>query len=150
MLEIASKLCEDEKYMEAVKQYDKILQIESDNIVAIIDYGVTLQNLGQYNEALAMYEMVLNIQPKNVTAIINMGSTLHTLERYSEAISCYDVVLNIEKNNPIALAYKGLCIGEIGDVKLAAKYFKKALSIDNEYELAEISLHTANDIIKSR
>ena len=32
MLEKASKLCEDEKYMEAVKQYDKILQIEDDNI----------------------------------------------------------------------------------------------------------------------
>jgi len=45
MLEIASKLCEDEKYTQALKYYENILQVESDSIEVIIDYGVTLQNL---------------------------------------------------------------------------------------------------------
>ena len=44
MLENASKLCEDEKYTQALKYYKNILRIESDNVTAIIDYGVTLQN----------------------------------------------------------------------------------------------------------
>jgi len=83
-----------------------------------------------------------------MNALINKGSVLHTLEKYSEALSCYNIALNIDKNNPIVLAYKGLCIGETGNIRLAIKYFKKALSIDNECELAEISLATAKCITK--
>ena len=77
MLEMASRLCDDEKYIQALKYYETILQIESDNVVAIIDYGVTLQNLGQLRQALKMYERALSIEPKNLDAQINRGSVLH-------------------------------------------------------------------------
>ena len=73
MLEIASKLCEDEKYTQALKYYENILQVEPDSIGVIIDYGVTLQNLERYNQALAMYDRALNLQPKNMNALINKG-----------------------------------------------------------------------------
>jgi len=146
MLEIASKLCEDEKYTHALKYYENILLVESDNIGVIIDYGVTFQNLERYNQALAMYDRALNLQPKNMNALINKGSVLHTLEKYPEALSCYNIALNIDKNNPIVLAYKGLCIGDTGITRLAIKYFIKSLAFDNECELAEISLATAKGI----
>ena len=97
MLEKASKLCEDEDYNQALKYYQNILQIDSNNITAIIDYGVTLQNLGHLKQALKMYDRVLAIQPKNVNAIINKGTILHTLRKYSEAISCYNTALKINK-----------------------------------------------------
>ena len=59
MLEIASQLSEDEKYVQAAKYYKNILQIEPDNIGIINDYGVTLQNLERYNRALVMYDLSL-------------------------------------------------------------------------------------------
>ena len=95
-----------------------------------------------------MYNMALTIKPKNLYALINKGSVLHTLQRYSDAIFCYNIVLNLDKKNTMVIAYKGLSIGEMGNVPLAMKYFKKALSIDNNYELAQISLDTANSIMK--
>ena len=99
---------------------------------------------------MEVYDRALSLQPKNTTALINKGSVFHTLEKYTDAIACYDIVLNIDKNNPIVLVYKGLCIAESGNVKSAIKYFKKALSIDSECELAEISIKTAKCIIKSQ
>ena len=149
MLEMASKLCEDEKYTQALKYYENILRIESDNVAAIIDYGVTLQNLGRHRQALEMYDRALTIQPKNLVALINKVSVLHTLQKYSEAISCYNIVQNLDKKNTMAIAYKGLSVGEMGNITLAIKYFKKALSIDNDYELAQISLDIAKRIMKS-
>ena len=127
-----------------------ILQIEHDNIGVIIDYGVTLQNLEFYSQALAVYDRALNLQPKNMSVLINKGSVFHTLGKYTDAITCYNIVLRTDKNNPIALAYKGLCIAETGNIQLATKYFKKALYIDGEYELAKISLNTTNSIMKSQ
>ena len=59
------------------------------------------------------------------------------------------MALQINRDNPVALVYKGLCIAEIGNIQLAIKYFKKALSIDNECELAKVSIDTAKCIMKS-
>ena len=148
MLEMASKLCEDEKYTQALKYYEDVLCVKSDNVLAIIDHGVTLQNLGHLRQALEMYNMALTIKPKNLCALINKGSVLHTLQKYSEAISCYNIVLSFDKKNAMAIVYKGLSIGEMGNIPLAMKYFKKALLIDNDYDLAQISLDTANSIMK--
>ena len=149
MLEIANQLSEDGRYTQALKYYESILQIESENIGVIVDYGVTLQNLEFYYQALEVYDQALSLQPKNTSALINKGSVLHVLEKYTDAITCYDIVLRIDKNNPIALVYKGLCIAETGNIQLATKYFKKALSIDGECKLAEISINTAKGIMKS-
>jgi hypothetical protein len=49
----------------------------------------------------------------------------------------------------MALAYKGLSIGEMGNVPSAIKYFKKALRMDQDYDLAQISLLTAKNILKN-
>ena len=87
-----------------------------------------------------MYDRVLTINPKNLDALINKGSVLHTLQKYSEAISCYNTVLILDKKNTMAIAYKGLSVGEMGNIPSAIKYFKKALSIDNDCDLAQISL----------
>ena len=150
MLEKAYQLSEDGKYIQALKYFRNILQTERDNIGIIIDYGVTLQNLELYDQALEIYDRVLRLQPKNTSALINKGSVLHALEKYTDAIICYNMVLSIEKKNPIAIVYKGLCIAETGNIQLATKYFKNALSIDSECELAKISISTAKVIMKSQ
>jgi tetratricopeptide (TPR) repeat protein len=46
------------------------------------------------------------------------------------------------------LAYKGLSLGELGFLQEALKYFKKALSIDNEYDLAIISKERTTELLK--
>jgi len=150
MLEMANQLSEDGKYTQALIYYKNILRIKHDDIGVIIDYGVTLQNLEHYHQALKVYNKVLNLQPKNMNVLINKGTVLHALEKYTDAIDCYDIVLSTDKCSPIVLVYKGLCIAETGNIHLAVKYFKKALSIDNQCELAEISFKTAKCIIKSQ
>ena len=80
LLNIASEFCEDGKYMEAIRCYDKILCVEPDNLGAIIDKGVTLQNLGYHQDAIQMYDKALILKPDNLDALINKGSALHTLK----------------------------------------------------------------------
>ncbi len=49
----------------------------------------------------------------------------------------------------MALAYKGLSLGETGHLQDAIKHFKKALSIDQHYDLASISKEIAQELLKS-
>ena len=55
-------------------------------------------------------------------------------------------------NNKFALtyAYKGLALGEQGKINDALKHFKKALSIDKDLELANISKETALRLLDSK
>ncbi len=69
LLEQAYELCEDGNYVRALEYYDMALDIEPDNPNAMVDNGVTLQNLGHYNHALVMYDMILNLEPKNIRII---------------------------------------------------------------------------------
>ncbi|MEK0318957.1 MAG: tetratricopeptide repeat protein, partial [Nitrosopumilus sp.] len=57
--------------------------------------------------------------------------------------------LKIDKKCAMAFAYKGLSFGEQGRVKEALKFFKKALSIDKDYDIAKISKDIAQDLLKS-
>ncbi len=57
--------------------------------------------------------------------------------------------MNIDKKCAMALAYKGLSLGEMGKLQDAIKHFKKALSIDNQYDLASISKEVAQELLKS-
>ena len=97
LLGAASELCEDGKFVDALKCYDEILNTEPNSTKANIDKGVTLQNLEHISQAIQMYEKVLNLEPENIDALINMGSALHTLGKYTDAISYYNIVLRLDK-----------------------------------------------------
>jgi len=140
---------EDGDYSESLKLYDLVLKKEPYNIGALIDKGVTLQNMGKSKLAIRSYDKVLSVSPDNVDALLNKGSVLHSDQKYTEAITCYDLALKIDKKCTMALAYKGLSLGELGQLPEAIKHFKKALSIDKDYDLANISKNLAQDLLQS-
>lgn len=149
MLAQAFECVEDGNYSDALRLYNLSLKQDPDNIRALIDKGVTLQNMGKLKLAVLSYDKALAISPDNIDALLNKGSTLHSAQKYLEAIACYDVALKIDKKSAMALAYKGLSLGEMGQLRDAIKYFKKALSIDKDYDLANISQKTAQKLLKS-
>ena len=74
---------------------------------------------------------------------------MHTDGKYQDAIDCYDLALKIDKKHAMALAYKGLSLGEMGNLQDALKHFKKALSLDSDYDLANISKEMVKELLKS-
>ena len=149
LLTEAFESVEDGNYSDALKLYDLVLRHDHTNIRALVDKGVTLQNMGRIKSALTSYDKALSISPDNIDAWINKGAALHSDQKYLEAIDCYDTVLGIDKKCTMALAYKGLSLGEMDNLQEAIKYFKKALSIDKHHDLANISKQTAQDLLKS-
>ena len=145
-----ANLCiENEDFSESLKFYNLILKIDSKNISALIDKGITLQILGRIKLAIRCFDKALDISPDNIDALINKGSALHLSEQYLDAITCYDTALVIDKKCSMALAYKGLSLGELGHIYESINYFKKALSVDKYCTLAQISKKTAENILNS-
>jgi tetratricopeptide (TPR) repeat protein len=63
-------------FSEALESIDRTLEIDPDNISALIDKGNVLCNLGKFEEELDSYDKILNVEPNNVMALTKKGVVL--------------------------------------------------------------------------
>ena len=60
------------KYKEAIKDYDKAIELNPNNRAFYNNRGVSKENLGEYNEALKDYKKALELDPNYDTARENI------------------------------------------------------------------------------
>ena len=77
------------KYDEAIKCYDKAIEIDPDNSVVWNNKGLALSSLGKYDEAIKCYDKVIEIDPNDADAWNNKGLALSSLGNDDEAKKCY-------------------------------------------------------------
>ena len=68
-----------ERYDEAIQYFDKALQIDPNDTVALNNKGDALYQLGKYDEAIQNYDKALQIDPNDTVALNNKGNALSTL-----------------------------------------------------------------------
>ncbi len=121
------------KYSEAIKAYDKAVELDPKYFKAYIDKGVILlNNFKKYEKAIKVFDQAIAINNdenvdiygygsrhnfSNCLAYYNKGITLGELGKYEEAIKAYNQAIKI--NPKLAQAYndKGLALKELGKHK---------------------------------
>jgi tetratricopeptide (TPR) repeat protein len=111
---------------EAVREYEKALILDPDNINALNSLGVCYANLGQLEQAVQSFHRVLTLSPDDFMASFNLGFALTRLERKEEAIQTWESLA--QKNNThFDLAYHlGRLYREERNNLLAYHWFKQA------------------------
>src|SRR5215213_1404265 len=118
------------KHNEAIKCYDRVIEIKPKYSGAWYNKGTSLIYLGKYQEAIKCLEKVLELMPDHVDAWSNKGSALLNLGKYEEAIVCFDKALESEPNDAYTLTNKCSALSRLGKPEEAIKYCDKALDID--------------------
>ena len=78
------------KYDEAIKCYDKAIEIDPNNPVVWNNKGLALNSLGKYDEAITSYDKAIERDPNDADAWNNKGLALNSLDNNDEAKKCYD------------------------------------------------------------
>jgi tetratricopeptide (TPR) repeat protein len=73
------------KYSEAIKAYDKAIEMNPQLIQAWISKGFALNSLAKYDEAIKAFDQVIRIAPQFAQAWYNRGLALKALGRTAEA-----------------------------------------------------------------
>ena len=84
-------LVSQERYSEALDIFDQILEIDPDNVKALINRSAVLITLGQNEGGIYDANRILAIDPNNVKALSNKGIALANIG-YT-----YDAIANLEK-----------------------------------------------------
>ena len=94
------------QYDDAVKCYDKSLEIDYNNPAIWCNKGNLLYILKRYKRAIECYDKALEIDAYFAKAWYNMGNAFYCLGDYEKAIHCYDSLLTIEPTNTYGAYYR--------------------------------------------
>ena len=99
---IGVALISENRYEEAIKYYDKILEVNPDDQKALLNKGSVLKDLERYEEAIKYYDKILEVNPDHVKALSNKGISLAWLQEWSEAEELIFRAVELEPENKLA------------------------------------------------
>jgi len=80
-IEMGIELDESEQYEEALIHFDKILELDPDNVGALNEKGVILLKLDQFEEAISYFDRALILEPQNREIQLNWETAYGKLQR---------------------------------------------------------------------
>ena len=128
-LVIGTTYDELKRYDEAMKCYDKALEIDPKNANVLCNKGASLNELGKYDEAMKCYDKALEIDPKNANVLCNKGASLNELGKYDEAMKCFDAALEIDAKHITSWNNKGIVLQNLEKHEKAIKCYNKVLEL---------------------
>lgn len=115
---------------DALKAYDKALEIDSENFYSLYQKGKILFDLDIKDRAFDAFNKILSLSSDNAELWYNKGNVLYHLERYEEAIEAFDHALNKDPNMVKAHHNKGTVFYHLELYEGAINYFNEALARD--------------------
>jgi len=86
-------------YLGAEEEYNKVLEIDPENVKAIFRLAYNADLYGDEEEALRLYEKAVSIKPSYVNALVNLGELYEDLGEYTKATDCFKTVLRYQPNH---------------------------------------------------
>ena len=120
------KLYNQGDLIEAIREYEKALILDPNNINALNSLGVCYANQSQLEQAVESFHRVLVLSPDDFMASFNLGFALNRLGRNEEAIHTWETLA--QKNSAhFDLTYQlGRLYREQGNIPQAYYWFKRA------------------------
>lgn len=82
-------------YNEAVKYFNKLLEIKPDDIDALMYKGGALFATRNYEEAIKCFDVVIYIKKDHSIAWFSKGEALERLKAHDDALNCYEKTVEI-------------------------------------------------------
>jgi exo-beta-1,3-glucanase (GH17 family) len=80
-------------YVESLRIYEQVIEIQSANIVALNGAGYSLVKLNQNVDAIEYFDTVLSIDGVNAPARVGIGNALYNMDKPDEAVYHYTQAL---------------------------------------------------------
>lgn len=122
----------NKNYEEAIKLYNKTIDIDENNSSAWYSIATSLGRIGKYKKAIENINRAIDIDPYYSFAWNNKGFYLKALRKFNEAIIAYEKAIEINNNNDIAWSNKGDLFETLNRNKEAIHAYNKALEINND------------------
>jgi len=119
-----------QKEGELVKIYESILELDKENVIALNNLGVSLNNLGKYEQAVSILDRAININDKFALAYANKANSLNNLNRFDDALIEVDYAIKLDPSLEISYTVKGTTLTKLKKYKEAEKVLSKGIELN--------------------
>jgi|GEM_PF-7046604 len=136
------------QYKEAIEEFTKAINLDSDGYILYADRGHTNNMLKQHDAALADYEKVVNLNSDVVEGYLGRGSTKMALGQYESALEDYKKVITLNPNIAGGYAGMGAVKAFLGQHKAALVDLNKAIALDPDNSVSHFNRACAYSMTK--
>ncbi len=136
------QLYEDGNYKEARDAYQKILEIDADDVEANFQLGLVMEAIQDWRSAARLYQRVLELDERHIKARIKIGQFYLISKAFSNALTEAEKALSFAPDNADALAFMGTLKLQQGDIPAARMNAEKALANEPENPGAVVLMST--------
>jgi tetratricopeptide (TPR) repeat protein len=130
---LGAALSRQDRFEEAIEQYQAALKIKPDYADAHYNLGYALAKTGKLDAGISHFKEALRIEPKNLKALNNLGVAEVLRGNYSKAIDHFRAALKINPSDADVHNNLGFALREQDDPDAGMKHFTRALTIDSEH-----------------
>ena len=118
-----------ESHSDAIKYYDKAIELKPGYADAYNNKGISLAELGCHKEAIQCFDKAIELKPDGDFLYAAKGISLAELECRKEAIQCFDKAIELKPDEVIAYNHKGRVLAGLGCYKEAIQCFDKIINL---------------------
>ena len=132
----------------AISAYQTAYVLTPEDIDIYVNLGSAFYDKEDYENALAVYRKALELQPHNPKIHCNLGFLYWGKGDTEEAIKSYELAIKYNENYDIAYNNLGVIyLDDLGRVNKAIELFRKAVSSNPSYALAQFNLARSISIV---
>ena len=125
-------LCDNGRYDDAIKAFNKVIGLNPNSAPAWNEKGKVLKLQNRLNDAIIAFNRALELDPKFIDAWNNKGMALYDLGEYDKAAADYDNALKIKPKYARTWYNKGLALYAQGKYHEAILAYDKAIKNDSK------------------
>lgn len=136
-------LLSNRQHDEAIKQYEKALQLKPDYAEAWFNLGVSFSNTGRLDEAENAYKKALSYRENYIKALNNLVCVQEMQSKSDEARKTFEQILKIVPDSAEAHNNLGAALAKTGgsrNIRKAEQHFREALTLNPKYLEAYVNL----------
>lgn len=129
----ADALYKDQKYQEALREYQRVLEAQPELSQAYAQIGLCYYRLDDLDNALAFFEKALDKIPASPDILINMAAIYLQRDDLDQGVRYIKQVDEKSITDPSLYYNIGVLFFKEGHIDLAIEYLQKCLAVDGKY-----------------
>ena len=139
-LKLAQEYIAKKKFSEALKLYEKIIQIHPENFEANSNLGTIFAQNNNLDKAIKLWEKAIEINPNDYGVHNNLGLTYVRIGKNNKAIKYLEKAIKLNPNDSNSFSNLGFALNQLGEHEKAKKNLLKSISINPNNYMAHYNL----------
>jgi len=127
-------------FAKAEELYQKFVEQQPDNVVALANLGVAQFRQGKLTAAQLALERAIKADPNDAFSLTTLGAVMIEQSRIEDAIGYLERANDVQADDPITLNYLGVASSQIGQFGKAEQSLRRAIAVKPEYAEAHFNL----------